>query len=240
MSGVDFDYDFAQKNFHATNPGLRVKFTNPQIAEVGDGLGVVIGGYSLNDSSTYVSSNTAATVDSSGVLTITAEKLKPATVYRMRLHFFKKGDSAQSPARYIGSTSRVYQFTTDGVSDIDKARARIVMRALSEANDWELGKVDYSKGYTNDPGYGWCHVFYNWNIKPFIKTQSGNNHTHYNPGVWQQAGGYMSGADLGAVAKNESIGGNFFRVGSHVGMILAFDAAKNEYTTLRGILIIAS
>ncbi len=234
LTGVDFDYKFGQANLHATAPKIRTKITNTSLTAMKSKLGVVLGGYALTDSSKYVVSLTAVTLDDQGVLTLTGENLQPATVYKMRLHFFDRSDRTQATARYMGSTSRTYNFVTDGVGDaLTRLRARIVMRGLAEESDWDLNRYDRSKNYTHGAG-GWCHVFYNWVITPYLKTRSGSVNTHYSQSYWSGLGAVMNGSTLVEKSKTEAIMGDYFRVGSHAAMILAYDTAKKQFATLEG------
>ena len=232
LSGLDFDYEYGQTNLDPTIPKIRAKVTNQTITALGTKIGVVIGGFALNDSATYITSSTAAALNPSGILTIAGENLKPATIYKMRLHFFER---SQVTPVYVGSSSRTYQFATDATTDdLAKTRVRIVMRGLREENDWSLNRYDRSKRYADDPGNGWCHIFFNWVIKPYLKTRSGSDNTHYSSSYWNQHYALTNGAGLLALSQKEPIMGDYFRVGSHAAMILAYDKAKQDFVTLEG------
>lgn len=234
LSGVDFDYNYAQNNLHPTAPKLRTMITNQSISALRGNVGVVLGGIALSDSSKYVTSHTAVALDPQGALSLVGENLQPATVYRMRLHFFDRGDRTQTQPRYIGSSSRSYNFVTDAVSDpLAKARVRIVIRGMAEESDWEMNRYDRSKNYTHGAG-GWCHVFYNWVIKTHLKTRSGSENTHYSQSYWSNLGAVTNGPALAAMSLKEPIMGDYFRVGSHAAMILAYDVAKKQFATLEG------
>lgn len=232
ITGFDFDYTYGQNNLNATIPYIRIKVTNPSVTALGTKLGVVLGGYALSDSATYVTSSTAAALDQSGVLTLAGENMKPATIYKIRLHFF---DRSQATPQYIGSSSRTYQFATDATTDdLTKARVRIVMRGFHEEDDWALNRYDRSKRYADDAGNGWCHIFYNWTIKPFLKTRSGSDNTHYSSSYWNQYNALTNGSALVTLSQREPIMGDYFHVGSHAAMILAYDTAKQRFVTLEG------
>jgi len=232
LSGFDFDYEFAQKNIKPTIPALRLKVTAANVTALKNNLGVVIGGYALSDSSKFVASNTSVTFDSQGGLIVVGENLKPATVYKLRLHFFDRTDRTQS--RYVGSSTRAYYYVTDAESDqMSRIRARIVMRGLAEEYDWSLNRYDSRKDYTHGAG-GWCHIFYNWVIKPYLKTRSGSENTHYSSSYWSSQGGLIDGSALLKLSQSEPIMGDYFRVGSHAAMILAYDVARSQFITLEG------
>jgi hypothetical protein len=232
LSGFDFDYDFAQKNMKPTIPSFRMKATASNIATLKNNLGVVIGGYALSDSSKFIASNTSVNFDSQGGLIVVGENLRPATVYKLRLHFFDRTDRAQS--RYVGSSTRAYYYVTDGAGDqMSRLRARIVMRGLAEEYDWSLNRYDSRKDYTHGAG-GWCHIFYNWVITPFLKTRSGSENTHYNSSYWSSQGALTDGPTLLKLSQTEPIMGDYFHVASHAAMILAYDAAKSQFVTLEG------
>ena len=234
LSGIDFDYKYGQANFHPTQPRIRAKVTNTSITGLGGNVGVVLGGYALTDSSKYIVTHTSAAFDSQGVLSLVGENLQPATVYRMRLHFFDRSDRTQAQPRYLGSSSRTYNFVTDGTNDLEtRVRARIVMRGLAEESDWDLNRYDRSKNYTHGAG-GWCHIFYNWVITPYLKTRTGSENTHYSQSYWSGLGAVKNGVTLAQMSQKEPIMGDYFRVGSHAAMILAYDVAKKQFATLEG------
>lgn len=239
LSGIDFDYGYGLTSLHPTSPKMRIKISNAELNQLGNNLGVVITGYPMNDSSTFVSSNTAVNTDGAGVITIKGESLKPATVYKLRVHFFNLSATTQtqntSQPLYLGASSQFYQMVTDGENDpTASARARIVMRGFGEANDWALGRYDRQKGYTQHGGGGWCHIFYNWVIKNDLKTRSGSQNTHYDPNYWSNLRARISPTELLNISQKELIHGDYFRVGSHAAMIIAFDKARNEFITLEG------
>ena len=234
LTGVDFDYVYAQNNLHPTAPKLRTLISNQSIAALRGNVGVVLSGIALSDSSKYVTSHTAVSLDPQGALTLVGENLQPSTVYRMKLHFFDRSDRTQGPPRYLGSSSRSYNFVTDAPSDpLAKARARIVMRGMTEESDWEMNRYDRSKNYTHGAG-GWCHIFYNWVITPYLKTRSGSENTHYSQSYWSNLGAVTNGTALAEMSLREPIMGDYFRVGSHAAMILAYDVAKKQFATLEG------
>jgi hypothetical protein len=107
------------------------------------------------------------------------------------------------------------------------------MRGLAEENDWDLNRYDRSKNYTHGAG-GWCHIFYNWVIKPYLKTRTGSENTHYSQSYWSSLGAVKNGAALVEMSSKEPIMGDYFRVGSHAAMILAYDVAKKQFATLEG------
>lgn len=234
LTGIDFDYKYAQANLHPTQPKLRAKLTNQSLLALKNNLGVVMGGYALKDSSKFITLHTAATVDSQGFLNLSGDNLESATIYKMRLHFYDRTDRSQSQPRYLGSSSRTYHFVTDGVQDSEsKIRSRLVMRGLAEESDWDLNRYDRSKNYTHGAG-GWCHIFYNWVITPYLKTRSGSENTHYSQSYWSNLGAVKNGAALVEMSQREPIMGDYFRVGSHAAMILAYDVAKRQFVTLEG------
>lgn len=234
VSGIDFEYAYAQANLHPTSPKIRAKITNQNLSNLKNNLGVVLGGYALSDSSSFVTSSTAVTLDPQGVISIIGENLKPATVYKMRLHFFDLSDKNQAEARYLGSSGRTYNFVTDGVGDpTARIRARIVARGLAEEYDWDLNRYDRSKDYTHGAG-GWCHIFYNWVITPYLKTRQGSENTHYSQSYWSSVGALTNGPSLVQLSQKEPIMGDYFHVGSHAAMILAYDVAKKQFATLEG------
>jgi hypothetical protein len=144
LAGVDFDYKYGQENLHPNQPKIRVKITNQSILALRSNVGVILRGYALNDSSKYITAHTAVMVDSQGGLSLVGDNLSPATIYKMRLHFYDRSDRAQSQPRYLGSSSRTYNFVTDGVTDPEtKIRARIVMRGLAEESDWDLNRYSW-------------------------------------------------------------------------------------------------
>lgn len=238
MTGIDFDYTYGLTNLDPTTPKIKMKVTNSVLIHLGSNLGVVIAGYPLGDSSSFITSNTAANLDEKGFLTIRGENLKPATVYKFRVHFFdlsSREQSQTSQPRYLGSSSQAYQMVTDGQNDpLATGRAKIVMRGFGEVNDWNLGRYDRQKGYTQHPGGGWCHIFYNWVVSPDLKTKTGSQNTHYDPNYWSRLNVKISGNDLLALNQKELIHGDYFRVGSHAAMIIAYDTARNEFVTLEG------
>lgn len=237
MSGIDFDYAFGITSIHPTSPNIRVKLTNPELIKLGSNLGVVIAGYPMSESSSFVSSNTAISLDSNGLATIKGENFKPATVYKLRVHFFDLTvmDQAQSQPRYLGASTQSYQMVTDGENDpLASSRARIVMRGFGEVHDWSLGRYDRQKGYTQHSGGGWCHVFYNWVIKNDLKTRSGSQNTHYDSNYWSSLKATISGNELLSLSQKEMIHGDYFRVGSHAAMIIAYDKSRSEFVTLEG------
>ncbi|MEI6834136.1 MAG: hypothetical protein WCL28_09090 [bacterium] len=234
IAGVDFDYKYGQQNIHPNQPKIRAKITNQSILSLRSNVGVILGGYALNNSSKYIAAHTAVIVDSQGGLSLVGDNLSPATIYKMRLHFYDRSDRTQAQPRYLGSSSRTYNFVTDGVNDPEtKIRARIVMRGLAEESDWDLNRYDRSKNYTHGAG-GWCHIFYNWVIKPYLKTRTGSENTHYSQSYWSSLGAVKNGAALVEMSSKEPIMGDYFRVGSHAAMILAYDVAKKQFATLEG------
>jgi hypothetical protein len=234
LAGVDFDYKYGQDNLHPNQPKIRAKITNQSILALRSNVGVILGGYALNDSSKYIAAHTAVVVDSQGGLKLVGDNLAPATIYKMRLHFYDRSDRTQAQPRYLGSSSRTYNFVTDGVTDPEtKIRARIVMRGLAEESDWNLNRYDRSKNYTHGAG-GWCHIFYNWVITPYLKTRTGSENTHYSQSYWSSLGAVKNGAALVEMSSKEPIMGDYFRVGSHAAMILAYDVAKKQFATLEG------
>ncbi len=240
LSGIDFDYAYGLANIHPTAPNIRVKLTNNELPPLGPNLGIVIAGYPMNDSASFISSNTAASFDSQGLLTVRGENFKPATVYKVRLHFFDLSSgnqiqSQQGQIKYLGASSQAYQMVTDGQnSPMASARARMVTRGFGEVNDWSLNRYDRQKGYTQNPGGGWCHIFYNWVIAPDLKTRQGSQNTHYDPNYWSRLNENISGNDLLNLSQKDLIHGDYFRVGSHAAMIVAYDRARSEFVTLEG------
>lgn len=235
LSGIDFDYNYGQQTLQATAPNLRVSITNQALLDLGENLGIVIAGSAMNNTANFVSSNTGVSAEGKGIVTVIGENFKPDTLYKVRLHFFDRTDKTQSKSRYLGVSAQTYEFVTDAENDaLASRRARITMRALAEANDWDLGRYDTSKGYTSDPGYGWCHVFYDWVIRPYLITKQGTSHTHYDESYWTRFKADISASDLIAISSRESIHGSYFRVGSHAGMILAYDDTRKEFITLEG------
>jgi hypothetical protein len=234
LTGVDFDYTYGQANLHPTQPKIRAKITNQSLTALLGNFGVILGGYALTDSSKYIATHTAVTVDPQGVMSLVGDNLQPATIYKMRLHFYDRSDRSQAQPRYIGSSSRTYNFVTDGVADPEsKIRARIVMRGLAEESDWDLNRYDRSKNYTHGAG-GWCHIFYNWVITPYLKTRTGSENTHYSQSYWSSLGAVTNGSALVEMSQRKPIMGDYFRVGSHAAMILAYDVAKKQFATLEG------
>lgn len=236
LSGIEFDYKYGAAALNATAPSVRMTITNETLLQLGDNLGVVLAATPMNNTSELLLSNTAVTNDGKGTITIIGENFKPETLYKLRVHFYERLDKTQiSGLRYLGSSSRAYHFVTDAQNNpIASTRAKITMRGLAEAEDWDLGRYDTSKGYTNDPGYGWCHMFYDWTIKPYLKTTPGNTHTHYNSGYWSMFGAQISAADIISISEQESIHGSFFRTGSHAAMLLSYDVATKQFVTLEG------
>lgn len=234
LTGVDFDYTYGQANLHPTQPKIKAKITNQSLTGLRGNVGVILGGYALTDSSKYIVVHTAVTVDPQGVMSLVGDNLQPATIYKMRLHFYDRSDRSQAQPRYLGSSSRTYNFVTDGVTDPEtKIRARIVMRGLAEESDWDLNRYDRSKNYTHGAG-GWCHIFYNWVITPYLKTRTGSENTHYSQSYWSSLSAVKNGASLVEMSQKEPIMGDYFRVGSHAAMILAYDVAKKQFATLEG------
>jgi hypothetical protein len=234
LNRVDFDYEYGKGNLHVSQPKIRAKLSHPSLRDVGSNLGVVLGGYALHDSSKSIMIHTAANVDSQGVLTLEGDHLEPATIYKMRMHFFDRSKPGEAKPPYLGSSSRYYNFVTDHLSDQEtKIRARIVMRGLAEESDWDLNRYDRSKNYTHGAG-GWCHVFYNWVITPYLKTRSGSVNTHYSQSYWSNLNAVTNGSALLQASQSLPIMGDYFRVGSHAAMILAYDRAKQRFITLEG------
>lgn len=139
ISGTYFDYVYGLASLHATVPKIRVMVTNSELTQLGANLGVVIAGYPMNDSASFISSNTAANLDSQGLLTIKGENFKPATVYKLKLHFFDLSSNAQSQTqgqtqaqpRYLGASSQSYQMVTDGENN-----PRLRPRTHCDAGIW--------------------------------------------------------------------------------------------------------
>lgn len=234
INGIDFDYAFALQALNPTKPEIAVLLGNSEIAALGKNLGVVIGGYPMNNSGNYFASNTATEISDRGILLVRGENFSPGTPYKVLLHFYDLSQSVEKP-RYVGSSSRTYYLVTDGRNDpVTTARSRILTRGFAELSDWDLGRYDRSKRYTEDSGSGWCHLFYDWVVRPDLYTRSGSQYTHYNSSYWQKYGAVRTGAEIAQLNATTPVHGDFFRVGSHAAMIIAYDQATGRFNTLEG------
>lgn len=234
VQGIEFDYEFGLNSIKASTPEIAAKLTNSDLIALRGALGVVIGGFPMNNSANYITSNTATTLSESGVLLLRGENFLPGTPYQIRLHFYDLSRGSEAP-RYVGTSAQTYYMVTDGVNDeLVSARARILMRGFGELSDWDRGRYDRSKRYTEDSGSGWCHLFYDWVVKPDLYTRERSQYTHYNSSYWSKYDAVHSGSDVARMNETAPVHGDFFRTGSHAAMIIAFDQATGKFRTLEG------
>lgn len=232
LTGVDYDYGHGNINYSTSSPSIKLKITNPDLLSRISSLGAVIAGHNLNNTGIAISSNTSVRAEGTDSIIVTGVGFDPGNIYRLYVVLYDM--SNPSSPKSLGSFAQPYYLATeDNSGAINRSRVRIAMRTFSEYHDWENNRFDRSKGYANDPGYGWCHMYYNWAVKEQLK--STQDHSYYNTSDWQQFNSYYANpGEVVTKSTQGSIMGDFIRLDGHSAMLIAYDTHLNMVWTIEG------
>jgi hypothetical protein len=178
------------------------------------------------------------------LINLTLTGLNSATVYRVRVTFYRKPADSLSYQR-IGVPSDWYYTITDGTIPKTHTRALIVLKGFKELSESDNGQVGYfgvepdGTRYGADEGEAWCSEFYAWVTETWLIGVSGQ---HYSGGLidlFDAAGSYYPGSEIATRAAP----GDYLPVDTnedgeinHSAMFLAYDSsqASPQVWTLEG------
>jgi hypothetical protein len=185
----------------------------------------------LRDSSKVQAIAREVTVMDGGVIDFTIAGLAPETVYRLERVTMQIQDGSGT----AGNAIKVYDdFYTATVSDSDlsKAKRRALIRALSEAYDWDHNNYNRNLGYASG---SWCDRFYTWVIGFDFKAGQNWGSKYF----FQQHNALGDSRRIPELAQSESLAADLIRYegtsqGTHTFMIIAYDVAKKSLWTVEG------
>ena len=165
-----------------------------------------------------------------------------ATVFRARVHFFRRSEDGQF--HKVGLWSNWYYTMTNGEMDKTRTRARIVLKGLKEYSDSLNGLVGYrgtadvdGTRYHADRNEIWCSEFYVWVTKHWLPGVEGIDTCDDLVDFFKDNHSLYSATELSTRAAP----GDYLPIDSnkdgktnHSAMFLAYDTTKNVVWTLEG------
>jgi hypothetical protein len=168
------------------------------------------------------------------VVVLPVRGLLEAKVYRARVRFY----SRQADGTYVrvGAVSDWYYTTTTGRTTEDVRRTAIVLRALKEAEESELGNVGYLGRTEDGTRYGdrrggwWCSEFYSWSAGPQVAGIAGLGTAPDLIDFFTDVDSFLEPADIQTRARRGDYlpqDGDGDGDANHSSMFLAYDSSRN-------------
>jgi hypothetical protein len=185
----------------------------------------------LRDSSQVQTLAREVSVMNGGVIDFTIAGLTPDTVYRFERMTIQNLDGSD-PAGGVTKIHDDFYTATVADTDLSRAKRRAVIRAFSEAYDWDHNNYNQSLGYASG---SWCDRFYLWLISYDFKASQNWGAKYF----FQQYNALGDSRRIHDLASTESLAGDLIRYegtsqGTHTLMIIAYDVAKKALWTVEG------
>ncbi len=151
--------------------------------------------------------------------------IQPAHVYRLFVNLHRKAES-QGRQTLIGRVPYPYYTATSGLTRLDRARKKIVMRTFKEfyyrLNGWRTGE-----NYPMD-----CYAYYMW-ATGFCTVGANNGRTQLH-NLFDTEHPYNLGSNIPELSAQVPIHGDYVRMPGHSFMLLSYDPDRKQVWTMEG------